>query len=451
MSNKIYSLIDTTDFLKKQEIVNNIYHFITQGAWEVTHISILNSFNAGYNSATLDPRFTADIKGHMRVTDDSLLCGNVSINGSLNVGKDSHIFANISIDGTIYLGGNLIFMTDTTLILNNLIVKDDIDVYKNTSLNNLYVTNNASFNSNVIVSSNISCNSLYVNTNISSNHLYVNTNISSNSLYVTTNISSNSLFVNTNISTTNLYSYGNSSLNNLIVYNISTTNLYSCGNSSLNNLIVYNASITELNVVDVANLNQLNINGGLNVNNGLTLLQNVSILGEAYIQNGLNISGLSPFLCITQDTSQESSIIFNIDNYGNTNISGNLGIGYTNTSSLFALDVSGNMKLSQHLLIGGNITHYSDSRLKENITPLTKCLDKINSIHGYSFTRNDLPNTTKKHIGLIAQEVELLFPELVIETNNIKSINYQSFSAILIECVKELNEKIKLLENKILS
>ena len=50
-------------------------------------------------------------------------------------------------------------------------------------------------------------------------------------------------------------------------------------------------------------------------------------------------------------------------------------------------------------------------------------------------------------MGLIAQEVEEVFPELVTEKDNIKSINYQSFTAILLECIKELNDAIK---NKIL-
>jgi hypothetical protein len=108
----------------------------------------------------------------------------------------------------------------------------------------------------------------------------------------------------------------------------------------------------------------------------------------------------------------------------------------------------GDMLLDNNLLIGGNITSTSDKRLKENITPLKDCLTKIKHISGYSFTRNDLEDKNKKYLGLLAQEVEEVFPDLVTETNNTKSINYQSFVAVLLECIKELNDK---LENKILT
>jgi hypothetical protein len=85
--------------------------------------------------------------------------------------------------------------------------------------------------------------------------------------------------------------------------------------------------------------------------------------------------------------------------------------------------------------------------LKENIKPLTDCLSKINKLNGCSFTRNDLSDKDKKYIGLIAQEVEEVFPELVTEVDNIKSVNYQAFTAVLLECVKELST---IIQNKIL-
>jgi hypothetical protein len=57
---------------------------------------------------------------------------------------------------------------------------------------------------------------------------------------------------------------------------------------------------------------------------------------------------------------------------------------------------------------------------------------------------NDL---TKPYIGLIAQEVETIYPEIVENNNNIKSINYQSIIAILVECVKELKCEINKLKS----
>jgi len=125
-------------------------------------------------------------------------------------------------------------------------------------------------------------------------------------------------------------------------------------------------------------------------------------------------------------------------------------MGITRLNTVYVTNnanVSGNIILANDLIIGGNITSTSDKRLKENIIPLNDCLSKVTKISGYSFTRNDLEDKNKKYLGLLAQEVEEAFPELVVETNGIKSINYQSFVAVLLECIKELNDK---LENKIL-
>jgi len=182
-------------------------------------------------------------------------------------------------------------------------------------------------------------------------------------------------------------------------------------------------------------------------------------------QTYADIANATPILfnCFAQ-----GSFIYGLTKYGgsdstfdlsaNAGISGityngpiNIGQATSNPFNVNATSIrfsGGNLTLDNDLLIGGNITSTSDKRLKENITPLSDCLAKIKKIGGYSFTRNDLEDKNKKYLGLLAQEVEEVFPDLVTETNGTKSINYQSFVAVLLECIKELNDK---LENKILS
>jgi hypothetical protein len=116
----------------------------------------------------------------------------------------------------------------------------------------------------------------------------------------------------------------------------------------------------------------------------------------------------------------------------------NLGINVTSGPSIIVGDLS----------VTGNITSSSDKKLKNNITRLEYCLEKIKNVNGYRYNRLDLSG--EEQIGLIAQEVETNFPELVFEKNDIKSINYLSFIAVLLECIKELKGKIEILENKIL-
>jgi hypothetical protein len=178
------------------------------------------------------------------------------------------------------------------------------------------------------------------------------------------------------------------------------------------------------------------------------------------ISNVLKITnqGTGPGLIINQtDTNandivsfQDSSLnVFTVADSGNTTIMGALKIGYTpitpfTITSGTTLDISGACSISQNLLLAGNVISQSDRKIKTNIESIDDCLKKIEHINGYTYNRIDLDN--EKHIGLIAQEVEELFPELVTETNNIKGINYQGFIAVLLNCIKELNKKIEKIE-----
>jgi hypothetical protein len=94
----------------------------------------------------------------------------------------------------------------------------------------------------------------------------------------------------------------------------------------------------------------------------------------------------------------------------------------------------------------------SDKRLKKNIIPLTSALDKLQSINGVSYNWNDTAKEAgftdeTTQIGVIAQELEDVYPELVKQNpNGFKSVAYDRLTAILIEAVKELTERVKKLE-----
>tara|TARA_B100001093_G_scaffold208312_1_gene200139 strand:+ start:74 stop:1672 length:1599 start_codon:yes stop_codon:yes gene_type:complete len=124
--------------------------------------------------------------------------------------------------------------------------------------------------------------------------------------------------------------------------------------------------------------------------------------------------------------------------------SGNIGIG-TDAVNQYKVDISGNVHLT------GTITSDSDRRIKSDIHRLSGCLESIQELNGYSFTRVDLEDNGKKHIGVIAQEVETLYPELITahERTGIKSVNYNGLSAVLIECVKELKTENQSMRERI--
>jgi hypothetical protein len=109
-----------------------------------------------------------------------------------------------------------------------------------------------------------------------------------------------------------------------------------------------------------------------------------------------------------------------------------------------------------------NITAFysSDIRLKENVKVLEGALDKINAIRGVSFDWTQAYIDThggedgffiRKHeVGVIAQEVELVLPEIVADRpDGYKGVQYEKLVPLLIEAVKELTAKVKELENRL--
>ena len=95
----------------------------------------------------------------------------------------------------------------------------------------------------------------------------------------------------------------------------------------------------------------------------------------------------------------------------------------------------------------GTLTESSDERLKANVATLTGSLAKVKQKRGVSFTRNDLTDKTQTHLGLIAQELELIASELVSTgANGFKAVAYSQLTAYLIEAIKELDTRIAALE-----
>jgi len=104
-----------------------------------------------------------------------------------------------------------------------------------------------------------------------------------------------------------------------------------------------------------------------------------------------------------------------------------------------SLDTSGN------LVASGDVTASSDRRLKTDIKRIEGALNKVRTLGGYTFTKNDNPST-----GLIAQEVLEVLPEAVHGTEETYySIAYGNMVGILIEAIKELSDEVKELKEKI--
>ena len=104
----------------------------------------------------------------------------------------------------------------------------------------------------------------------------------------------------------------------------------------------------------------------------------------------------------------------------------------------------------------GDITAYysSDERLKENIKPIENATDKVKALGGYTFDWKEgieeVTSKTGKDVGIIAQELEKVLPELVnTRENGYKGVDYPKLVALLVESNKQLILRVEVLENKL--
>lgn len=109
-------------------------------------------------------------------------------------------------------------------------------------------------------------------------------------------------------------------------------------------------------------------------------------------------------------------------------------------SNLATLDASGNFTAT------GNVTAYSDARLKTHVQTLTFALDKVCALRGVSYERID---TGEAGIGLIAQEVQAVMPEAVrSDEDGMLSVAYGNLVGLLVEAIKELKAEVDQLKQR---
>ena len=113
-----------------------------------------------------------------------------------------------------------------------------------------------------------------------------------------------------------------------------------------------------------------------------------------------------------------------------------------NNATKFTIDSSGNATAV------GNVTAYSDERLKSDVKTIDNALDKVSQMRGVTYTKDN-----EKGSGVIAQELEKIAPELVLD-GEYKSVAYGNTVGYLIESIKELkerNEKLELIVNRLIT
>lgn len=93
----------------------------------------------------------------------------------------------------------------------------------------------------------------------------------------------------------------------------------------------------------------------------------------------------------------------------------------------------------------GNITAFSDRSLKRDIQTIEHALELVGKMRGVTF---EMINTGQQGIGVVAQEVQEVVPQVVQDNNGVLSVAYGNLVGVLIEAVKELTARIEALESK---
>lgn len=136
-----------------------------------------------------------------------------------------------------------------------------------------------------------------------------------------------------------------------------------------------------------------------------------------------------------------STVTSNATSFNLENTAFVIGNGTGSNSRSDALVV----KFNGDATLAGNLDINSDARLKANIISLGSTLAKLLQIDGKTYIMKK-DQKKKQKIGLLAQDIEKVFPELVSESHGVKSVNYQGLVPVLINALKEQEERIKRLE-----
>lgn len=187
----------------------------------------------------------------------------------------------------------------------------------------------------------------------------------------------------------------------------------------------------------------------------LTVDQNATITGSLTIGGALTTSG-GGALTDSDSISEGSTNLYFTNARARSAISGGTGISYSSSTGVITNTVDspaevglGNLSNNGNNLSGsftatGNITAYSDERLKENVETIEGALNKVLQMRGVMYDKDGERGT-----GVIAQEMQQVMPEVVLDSGRGEylSVAYGNLVGVLIEAIKELKVEIEELKN----
>ena len=205
--------------------------------------------------------------------------------------------------------------------------------------------------------------------------------------------------------------------------------------------------------------------GVLNVKKEVTFQDNLAVGGNAVISGNLTVNGTTTTVnSQTLDVADAAILVANgnltdIKDFGvegQYGVSTYAGFKRVNTTGEFVFfqDATskiedGSTGMNYAVVMADSFNCASDARLKKDIYPLESALDKIDSIRGVNYYWRDENQSKERQVGVIAQEIQVVYPELVMEGGNgFLSVDYPKLTAVLIQSIKELKAMVLALAQK---
>lgn len=184
------------------------------------------------------------------------------------------------------------------------------------------------------------------------------------------------------------------------------------------------------------------------VSDGMYLSGTQVITGQKQFQSNRNTSSDSPPL--QAYSTGGSGAIMSFHRGGAYAI--NMGLDSDNVFRIGGWSAGTNrlqMDMSGNLTMAGDVTAFSDARVKENVKTIENALSKTLALRGVSYTRTDSEDKKTK-IGVIAQEILKVIPEVVSQDNDgMYNVSYGNLAGLFIEAIKEQQAQIEELKAKL--
>jgi hypothetical protein len=203
----------------------------------------------------------------------------------------------------------------------------------------------------------------------------------------------------------------------------------SIGDGTIGSNKITNAAVTE------AKLASSVAGNGLTGGAGTALAVNVDDATLEINTDALRVKDLGIGNAKLADSAVTNSKVSASAAIAGTKISPAFGSQNISTTGTLA---AGATTITGALVASGDITAFSDARTKTDVETITSALELVSRLRGVRYTKDG-----KRGVGVIAQEVQSVLPEVVVEGEQYLSVAYGNLVGLLIEAIKELNAKIK--------